>query len=84
MMKREWKIKGDDDDDKGKNEEQGWVMETWKMETRLRIGNEVTDFLLKPESLSSPSMTTLHNLFFLLFFFYRAQFSFFGSKTLRI
>ena len=33
------------------NEEQGWVMETWKMETQLRIGNEVTDFLPKPESL---------------------------------
>ena len=59
MMKTEWKIKDDDDDEKGHlnsfwfngNEEQGWVMETWKMETQLRIGNEVTDFLPKPESL---------------------------------
>ena len=34
------------------------------METQLRIGNEVTDFLPKPGSLSSPSMTTFHTLFF--------------------
>ena len=40
------------------NEEQGWVMKT-----HLIIGNEVTDFLKKPGSLSSPSMKTLYTLF---------------------
>ena len=47
------------------NEEQGWVMET-----QLRNGNKVTDFLPKPGSLSSPLKTA----------YYFAQFCFFGSK----
>ena len=49
------------------------------METQLRIGNEVTDFLPKPGSLSSPSMTTLHTLFF----FYLAQFCLFARETVK-
>ena len=94
MTKTEWQIKDDDDDDDDDNDDddEKGHLNTFLLnrEWRTRMGNgnmkneNTTEnwkwsywFSTKPGSLSSPSMTTLHTLFF----FYLAQFCFFGSKT---